>query len=50
MHGIDTDGELSFSKVFNLDPAHSEAGCPSTEKWVATYTQTTATPLYISAS
>ena len=45
------DGSLSINVGVNLIAAHSSAsGCPSSGKWIATYTQTTNTALYVSAS
>jgi hypothetical protein len=45
-----TDGELVINKTVTLVAAHSDADCVSSGKWVATYTQTNKTHLYISGS
>jgi len=45
------DASLSINVAVNLDANHSSAsGCPSSGKWIATYTQTTNTALYIAES
>jgi len=44
------DGVLSINKTIELVPSHSEEGCVSAAIWTATYTQTSATDLYVSSS
>ena len=44
------DAQLNMNVAADLIPKHSYEGCPSSIKWIATFTQTSSAPLHVTES